>query len=790
MILNFIKITFRNLWKNRGYSFLNIFGLAIGIACAGLIFLWVEDELSFDQHLSKKDRLYYVPSNQAHEGKVRTFNSTPGPLAPALVREVPGIEKTCRLRNSQSLFTVGDKTIYERGGWADSTVFDLFDLSFEEGNAQTAFADLANIVITDKVARQFFGNGEALGKTIKLDNDKEFRVSGVIRDMPVNSTWRFDWLASFQRHYNDHKTEGWMDAWRVNFLNTFVLLAPGADAGFIGKKLEPFIHDKEKNANARPLLYSANDWHLRDHFEDGKLTGGRIEYVRMFVVIAWIILFIACINFMNLATARSDKRSKEVGVRKVLGAYRKGLIGQFIGEAMILSLIAVITGVLLITLLMPAFSLLIGKPLDLDPGNPLHIGVLLAITLLCGLVSGSYPALYLSSFNPIFVFKGMRMKGMGASMVRKGLVVTQFTVSVVLIISTVIIYRQIEHIHDRNIGYDRENLVTIKASGEIGKHFKQIRQDLLNTGAIENAGLNSFNTLSIGNNGAGARWEGQAQGQDPLISFRNITPGFLATAGMQLAEGRDFRADLPQADSMHCLVTESLGRMMGKGSAVGKRIWFGDDPKNAMTVIGVVRDFVFGDMYGKPEPVLFNYGTDDAMYLFARIKAGVHPERAIAQMEMVLKKDNPGYPIEYSFVGDDFNALFKTEALMGQLSRLFAVLAILISCLGLFGLSAYMAERRVKEIGIRKVLGASVTGLTGLLSKEFLQLVGLSTLIAFPLAWWAMNRWLEQFAYRIGVEWWIFVVAAGVALAIALLTVSFQSVRAALMNPARSLRSE
>jgi predicted permease len=791
MIVNFIKITFRNLWKNRSYSALNIFGLAIGIACAGLIFLWVEDEMSFDRSLSKRDRLYYLPTNQTNEGKVRTFYATPGPLGPAIAREVPGIEKTCRVRTWQSLFTVGDKAIYENGGWADSTVFDLFDLQFEEGSARTAFADPGNVVIAAKVARQFFGQEKAVGKMIKLDNDQEYRVSGVIRDMPPNSSWRFDWFASYQRNRDDHKADGWMDSWGQNFLNTFILLSPGADAGLVQKKLTPFIHDKNKEVNTQPLLFSAMDWHLRDRFQDGKVADGRVEYVRMFVVIAWIILFIACINFMNLATARSDKRAKEVGVRKVMGAERRGLIGQFIGEAFVMALLSVAIGVILISLVMPAFALLIGKPLELGLTKPLHTGVLAAIAVVCGLVAGSYPSLYLSAFNPAFVLKGIRTQGGGAAFIRKGLVVAQFTIAVALIISTIIIYRQIEHIRNRDLGYNQNNLVVTGAQGEIPRHFNTIRQELLQTGVVENAALNSFNTISIGNNGGGAKWEGKDDRVDPLISYRTVTPGFLATAGMKVVEGRDFRADKPEADSLHVLVTEGFAKMMGKGSTIGKRIWFDYGPP--VTVVGVVKDFVFGDMYGRAEPVMFScsFGDNpDSRFLYVRIKPGVPTQAAVAKMQAVLKKDNPAYPVDYSFVSDDFNALFQGEQLMGKLSRVFAALAILISCLGLFGLSAYMAERRIKEIGIRKVLGASVTGLTGLLSKEFLQLVGLSALIAFPLAWFAMDRWLQQFAYRIGVEWWIFVAAGLSALVIALLTVSFQSVRAALMNPARSLRSE
>jgi putative ABC transport system permease protein len=805
MIANFLKITFRNLWKNRGYSFLNIFGLAIGIACAGLIFLWVEDELSYDRFLPKKDLTYYIQTNQTYQGKTRTFGSTPTPLAPALVKEVPGIAAACRIQQKQVLFSLGDKGIYQGGVYADPSLFAMFGLTFIEGNAS---GDLSSVVISEKMARQFFGREKAVGQLLKMDNKTPYRVAGVMRDLPVNSTLQASWIIPFQVYYNERKQNGGLESWGANNTTTYVVLAPGANVAEVSRKLYGFIQTKKPTAVARAFLFSANDWHLRDHFEDGKQVGGRIDYVRMFIIIAWIILLIACINFMNLATARSDKRSKEVGVRKVLGAERKALIRQFIGEALVLSLMAVMLSVILISLAMPAFALLIGKPLELRLTEPLHIGALAAIALICGLVAGSYPALYLSSFNPIFVFKGNRgfprrlrtrrgvskqprrssMKGTGASIIRRGLVVMQFTISVVLIISTVIIYRQIDHILSRDQGYDMNGLLTINVRGQMTSHFSQIRQDLIQTGAVQDAGLNTFNTLSIGNNGADARWEGQDAKAPPLISYRGVTPGFLATAGMQLAEGRDFRQDLPAADSMHVLVTETLAKMMGKGSAVGKRIWF--DSQAPLTVVGVVKDFVFGDMYGKPDPVLFYCDSSGARYLYVKLHPGGRADEALAKIEAVLKQDNPGYPFEYSFVNDDFNALFRSEALIGKLSRVFAVLAIIISCLGLFGLSAYMAERRVKEIGIRKVLGASVAGLTGLLSREFLQLVILSSLIAFPLAWVIMHRWLQQYPYRIGIEWWIFVVAGAAAVVISLVTVSVQSVRAALMNPARSLRTE
>ena len=787
MVTNFFRITARNLWKNRGYSFLNIFGLAIGIACAGLIFLWSENELSYDQFLPKKDRLYYIMENQTYQGKVRTFGSTPWPMAQTITREIPGIASACRVRRLEALFSVGDKALYEKGAYADSTFFDMIGSGFVEGNARVAMQHPTDIVITETVARQFFGDAPATGKRLKMDNQREYQVSAVIRDFPANSTIQLGWMIPMSTFITSNQIS--MTNWGMNATNTYVELAPGANVAAVGRQLKDFIVGKTgKAGSAKCLLFSANDWHLRAEFEDGKQSGGEMRYVHLFVIIAWIILLIACINFMNLATARSEKRAREVGVRKVLGAQKKGLIGQFIGEALFLAAISVGLGLVFISLVLPAFNSLTGHPVTLDLTQPVHLAAVVAVTLICGLVAGSYPALYLSSFNPVFVFKGISIKGGGASMVRKGLVVMQFSVSIILIISTVIIYQQLHHILNRDLGYDKDNLISMDVRGNMKTHFSEIKTDLLNTGVVNNAALYSFNTLSVGNNGSGLSWEGKDPSQDILIAFRSVTPGFFQTAGMKLLEGRDFHADNPVADSNHVIITRGLEKMMGKGSAVGKQItyvWGG-----TARVLGVVGDFVYGDMYGSPDPVIFYYDSSDFKTLYISYKTGVRPEAALEKIAAVMKKDNPAYPFSYSFVDEEFNKLFSSEKLVGQLSQLFAGLAILISCLGLFGLSAYTAERRTKEIGIRKVLGASVTGITRLLSREFLQLVLLSAFIAFPIAGLVMNHWLEQYHYRIAIEWWVFAAAGFTAVGIAILTISFQSVRAALMNPVRSLRSE
>jgi len=537
-----------------------------------------------------------------------------------------------------------------------------------------------------------------------------------------------------------------------------------------------------------------SQWRLHDQFDNGKQTGGgRIQFVRLFSVIAWIILLIACINFMNLATARSEKRAREVGVRKVLGAGKRNLIFQFIGEALIMSLLATICAVALILLTLPAFNTLVEKNLVIGLENPIHITILVIITLICGLVAGSYPSLYLSSFNPVFVLKGLKIKTGSAAFIRKGLVVLQFTVSIILIVSTIIIYQQIQHVKSRDLGFNKNNLLSVNVVGDIAKNYLAIKQELVQTGAVESVALSDHATIYGGNNTSGLTWDGKTTSAEILISTRYVTPGFMNTSGMQVLEGRDFEStDSIFTKRINVIITKSFERLMGKGNAVGKLIWYeGDTSGTAANIIGVINDYVYGNMYTKSDPVMFVCtAPQNTTLMYVRLKQGQNVERALAQIQTIMKKENPSYPFTYQFVDDQFNQMFLSEMLISKLSRVFAVLAIVISCLGLFGLAAYTAERRTKEIGIRKVLGASVSGIAALLSKDFLQLVAISCLVAFPIAWWMMHKWLQDYDYRITISWWVFLMAAVMALLIALITISFQSVKTALMNPVKSLRSE
>lgn len=785
MFRNYFKTAFRNLWKNKTYSFLNIFGLAVGITCAGLIFLWIEDEFNYNHHNIKRDQLYQVLENQAYEGKTYTFSATPGPLAQGMKEEIPGVKNACRFTWDQfTLFSLGEKAIYERGYYVDSSIFSMFTIQFLQGNKEQAFKQLHSLVISEKMAKKFFGDAKDItGKLLKVDNKNEYTVTGVIKDLPENSSIKFDWLAPFKIYHDRYE---WLNEWGNNSIQTFVELEELADPVAVNKKLHGYIHSKDTNAIARPFLLSMNDWRLRSKFEEGKPAGGRIQYVRMFGIIAWIILLIACINFMNLATARSEKRAREVGVRKVLGAGKKVLVAQFIGEALFMALLSLILSIAILNLLLPGFNKLVQKNLTLGLTIPSHIFSLLSIGLICGLVAGSYPALYLSSFNPTTVFKGLKLKGGSAAAIRKGLVVLQFTISIVLIISTIIIYRQIQHVKNRELGYNKDNLIQTGLRGDMQKNFAVIKQELLSTGLVGNVALSDLNMLYMGSSTSAFTWEGKDPTRQILVTQDLVSPEYINTTGVQIKEGRDFYPD-PKQDSLSVIVNETLAGLISKESVVGKILR--RDSIN-YTIIGVTKDFVFGDMYAKSDPLVFMVYPEYFGYMYIRVKPQSNMENTVAKIENIIKKNNPGYPFNYIFVDDEFDRQFRSEMLIGKLSRVFALLAIIITCLGLFGLAAYTAERRTKEIGIRKVLGASVTGITGLLSKDFLILVVISSLIAFPLAWWAMHDWLQNYAYRVTISWWVFIVAGVIVVLIALLTISFQSIKAAVANPVKSLRTE
>jgi putative ABC transport system permease protein len=606
-----------------------------------------------------------------------------------------------------------------------------------------------------------------------------------MQDMPENVSVRFEWLAQYKIFENDNT---WLKQWGSNGLITYAEVDPNVDVNAINKKLYNFVGDKSKGALAKMSIYPMARWRMYDTFDNsGKETEGRIKYVNLFSLIAWIILIIACINFMNLATARSEQRAREVGVRKVLGAHRIKLISQFIGESLFLSFLSALLAIGLVYMALPSFNQLVQKQLSGDIFNPLHLGSLLAMALICGLIAGCYPAFYLSSFNPVTVLKGLKLnKATGVVSIRKVLVITQFAASIILIICTIIIYRQVQHTKDRELGYNKQDLVYLYMQGKMSEHFDAIRNDLIGTGVISNASVSSQTILQLGSNTGDFAWPGKDPGKQLLVSVDNVSPEFISTVGAKIKEGRDFYRS-NGVDSSNVIINDVFAKAINAKHIIGTVI---TDGNQKFTVTGVINDFIYNNVYASAAPAIFFCAPKNGNVLTVRFKAGVDIKTGLSQLERTIKKDNPGYPVDYQFVDQQFELYFTAETLLGKLSGIFATLAIIISCLGLFSLAAYTAERRTKEIGIRKVLGATSRTLVTLLSKDFIVLVIISCLIAFPVSWLIMNSWLKSYEYKVDISWWIFVATGLLAIIIALATVSFQSIKAALMNPVKSLRSE
>jgi len=784
MFKTFFKTSIRNIWKSKGFSLLNVSGLAIGITCAAFIFLWVEDELHYNDYFPQKENIYEVMNHQQYDGENFVFESTPGPLAAGIQSEIPGIQSTARTSwHTEMPFNLGDKSLSEQGLYVDSSFFNIFSLKFIEGNSASAFNDPKSVVLTKEMAEKFFGKSAALGRQINMGNNEPFVVTGVVDNLPENVSVSFQWLAPFINH---ERANEWLQNWGSNGILTYVQTVPHANIDAINKQLHSYLQSKNNEIRAKLSLNPMNRWRLYT-YNDGRQVEGRMKFVKLFSLIAWIILVIACINFMNLSTARSEKRAREVGVRKVLGAHKKGLVYQFIAESLMMAFISAVIAIALVYLLLPLFNNLVQKHLTLGLSKPDHWLALILITVVCGLVAGSYPAFYLSSFNPVKVLKGLRVKQEGSvNFIRKGLVITQFTISIILIICTILIYQQITYVQNRDMGYNKENLVTIPLRGTMKQNYGAIKNELIANGAISNAGLSNSGVLNFGSNTGDFSWKGKDPGKIVLITVEGISPDFVPTVGYHLSAGRNFYPDA-KMDSNNIIINEALASVINDPHIVGSNIMRED----AMyTVVGVVKNFVYGDMYAPAAPMIFFSDTSNTNYLTVRLTSSMSTKDALAKVEHVIKSINPNLPFEYKFVDSQFAEKFKMENLIGKLASVFAILAVIISCLGLFGLAAYTAERRTREIGIRKVLGASVQGLTALLTKDFVLLVGISCLIAFPIAWWMMKNFLQQFAYRIDISWIVFAFAGLISMIIAIATVSFQAIRTALMNPVTSIKSE
>jgi len=790
MFKNYFKIAIRNLFRHKGYSCINISSLALGMACTLVILFWVQDELSYDRFHQNADAIYRV--NVEWKENSAKWAKTPGLLAAAMQAEIPEVINAARLHKRPKLvIRYGEKAFYEENKLrADPTLFEMFSFPFVKGNRENW---TPGIVITESMARKYFGDAEPLGKVLNVNNWYDVPVTGVIRELPHNSYMQFDCvlqLESLKRFWPGGFTWG-------NFSHeTFVQLRAGADPAVAGAKITkvllknfPQISPYVNKLYLQPLT----EVYLTAGIGGSQFVNGDRKYIYIFSIIAFVVLLIACINFMNLSTARSLNRAKEVGLRKVIGSSRMQLLKQFLGESVLLAVVAAVLAIILVEMLLPAFNQLAAKTLKLDYSDIRLLLGLAMITLVTGIVAGSYPAIYLSAFKPIAVLKGGQLEsGNRRAGFRRLLVVTQFAFANILIISTIVIHRQLHFMTHTKLGFDKDNVVYVPAKANFGAQYEAVKHELLQRpeilGVAANGCLptNTLNTSLI-------FWEGKATDREYPVETNAVDCDYFELLNMEFVAGRNFSQQHATDAASAFILNEEAAKMMEMESPIGKEIRVG---QKQGTVIGVVRNAHFKSLRQKIEPQIFHLLTDynsELVDLFGivmiKIRGNSIPP-ALAGIERVWKSANPNHPFEYHFLDETYDRLYNQEKRTSTLFNYFTVLAISISCLGLFGLAAFVAENRTKEIGIRKVLGASVAGVVALLSKDFVKLVFLANLVAFPIAYFAMNKWLQDFAYRIDIGWWVFALAGGIALLIALLTVSTQAIKAALANPVEALRYE
>jgi putative ABC transport system permease protein len=789
MLKNYFLVAVRNLRKSKIFSLINIVGLALGMACSLLILLWISDERNMNKFNKNSSRLYIVYERQYFDNKVDAFHATPGVLADEMRRVLPEVQYASNFAwEDQSTFQVGNHIMQETGNHAGMDFFKMFSYNMLAGNATTALNTASAIAISKKMAKDFFGGPEmAMGKTIRYENRQDYRVTAVF-EIPENASERFDYLINWHAFLENNS---WAKEWGNNGPGTFILLKPGTNRVLFEKKITRFLdkYNKEQGNGFRVELgiQLFEDSYLHSNFSsNGKIEGGRIQYVNLFSLIAIFILLIACINFMNLTTARSIKRSREIGVRKVVGALRSSLMKQFIGEAILLALIAILLAMVIVFLALPAFNNLTQKQIHFPYANGSFWLSISLLTLVTGLVSGSYPAIFLSAFKPVLVLKGALKLSTGSVWFRKGLVVFQFALSIMLIIGTIVISRQINFIQHTNLGYDRENLIYIPLSGDLTKQFDYFKQQALQMPGVKEVSRISQTPTEISNSTYGVDWDGKDPNSKPMFTQAAIGYDFVKTLNIKILEGREFSKDFP-TDTVGYIINEEALKKIGFKKPLGSRLTFWNKKG---TVVGVVKDFHFNSLRIPVNALVLRLGeSDDYGNILVKTKSG-QTRQALASLEKLCNRLNPKFPFNFQFSEDEYQKLYISEQMVGKLSYCFSVLAIFISCLGLLGLAMFTAEQRTREIGIRKVLGASLSSLFRLLSKEFIVLVCIALLIASPIAWYVMKKWLDDFAYKTPITWWMFVIAGLAAICITLFTVSFQAVKAALVNPVHSLRSE
>ena len=785
MFRSYLKIAWRNIWKNTAFSVTNLLGLTIGMTCTILILLWVQDERGWDRFHSNHSNVYRLLVNRNFNGEITTDVASPYPTAEALKANFPEVKNAAVDDYGGDHVLKFNETIVKKRGYNTISGFlNMFQWKFVKGNAATAFSNPENIVITASMAKSLFGSEEPLGKVVKFDNQALKTVSAVVQDPPSNSSFQFSFLTSFNPS-GDFEKQAATD-WVNSFTETIVEVQPGTNIPGLNKKITAFMNSKTTGgAKFEFFLHPMDKWRLYSDFKNGVNTGGLISYVKLFTIIAIIILVIACVNFMNLSTAKSEKRAKEVGIRKTLGSERRQLIWQFYSESLIFALLSFLLSVLAVYTLLPLFNTLVEKQLSLNVFDPKFLAASLVMILLTGLIAGSYPALYLSSFNPVKVLKGTFLPGKNAALPRKVLVVLQFGISVLLISSTILVYQQIQHVKNRDLGYNPANLLQIPSSQDANKNAEIIKNELLQSGMVASITRTSSPITAIWNFTPAPDWKGKPQGTNLVMTAMRTDVAFAGTTRARITQGRDFTT--APVDSNAMLLNKSAVKIMQLADPVGMSMRYGN---RDYTVVGVTDDVVMGSPYAPVMPMMMMLDKARGGFYVLRLRDGVKPQAALPKIESVFKQYNPEYPFEYTFVDQDFNRKFATEDLISKLSKIFAGLAIFMCCLGLSGLASFTIEKRFKEIGIRKVLGASVQQLLYLLSKEFLFLVLLAALISIPITWWLLNNWLQNYEYHINISIWLFVGSCFSVLFLTLLIVWLNGLRAALASPAKSLRTE
>jgi putative ABC transport system permease protein len=782
-----LKIALRNLWKHKGYSLINIGGLAIGLASCMVLLLYVNYEMGYDRQFTDYKNTYIIFTNQKTNAAETSYAWTPAVLAPELKAKIPGVKFASH--SSYPLIQLignGENSFRTNAMYADTGFLKMLDYKFVQGNASQALREINTVILTESLAKKLFGTTDVLNKTVKLENEEILKVEGVIADLPKNSSLQFDYLMPWSLY---EKRNTWIRdmQWQGMFCLTMVQLQDNRSLSAINQMIKGIYRKNDKESTSEAMLHPLSKWHLYGEFESGKATGGKITQVKIFFLLALCILLIACVNFMNLSTARSEKRAKEVGVRKVIGSTRKMLVAQFMLESVLLATMGMLIAFVLIEVGLPYFNTLLNTAMILDYSNWKFWSALAVLTLLTGVIAGSYPALYLSSFEPVKVLKGFRMAGGSSLSVRKILVVFQFVFATCLIICTAVIYQQLHYIKSKPIGYNKQNLIEIPLVGtlkEEGK-LKLLKEELLRTNAVTSITNLSRSISEMGHRSFNISWPGKSKDEQVMFNYRNTSEGFAKTIGAEMVSGREFSAKF--TDAANVMVNEAAVKAMRLKNPVGAVINWGEE---RVTIIGVMKDFVVESPFEKTIPMIIGKSEKYQAVVLARLNPSFNLSESMAKIDGVLHTLNPGFPPEHQFVNDNFEYKFQNEKLLGTVANWFGGFAIFISCLGLLGLALYMAEQRKKEISIRKVLGASNLNILSLLNKDFVKLVAIANLIAFPIAYIIVNKWLSAYSFRVSISVWPFAIAFSLSLLIAILTVSLQSVKVARANPVDALKYE